>query len=157
MTPAIRLLRQQAVEHQVLRYRPGKDRHARGIEAAGKLGLPPELVYKTLLLRGDDGRLAVGILPVNRQLDLKRMARALVLRKLVLADAAEARRSSGYVPGGISPLAQKRRLVTLIDVSAEALEILYVSAGRRGLEIGLAPAELQRLTGARFLPIAQPA
>jgi Cys-tRNA(Pro)/Cys-tRNA(Cys) deacylase len=112
-------------------------------------------MFKTLVTKLDDGRLAVGIVPVDRQLDLKALARALAARRADMADPAEAQRATGYVVGGISPLGQKRQLPTALDQSALDHDTIYVSAGRRGLEIILAPTDLQRLTDATIASLAR--
>ena len=155
MTPAIDLVRRQGIEHRVHRYRHDEQAESWGLEAAQKLGLSAGQVFKTLVVQSESGRLAVGLVPVDARLDLKKMARALGVKKLAMADAGLVQRSTGYVLGGVSPLGQKKRLETVIDASAEALQTLFVSAGRRGLEIELAPADLQRLTGARLADIRQ--
>lgn len=155
MTPAITLARQRRVTHQVHEYLHDPGAASYGLEAADKLGLPPGQVFKTLVVQLDSGKLAVGVLPVDRQLNLKRMARALDAKKASMADKDAVQRSTGYVLGGVSPLGQKKRLPTVIDASAEQLDALYVSAGRRGLEISLAPADLAVLTGARFATLCE--
>lgn len=118
-----------------------------GVEAAEALGLPPEQVFKTLLTRVD-GRLVVGIVSVSEQLDLKALAAAVGGRKAALADPTDAERATGYVVGGISPVGQRRRHPTVLDDSALAFDLVYVSGGRRGLDLGLAPDDLVRVTGA---------
>jgi Cys-tRNA(Pro)/Cys-tRNA(Cys) deacylase len=118
-----------------------------GLEAADALGLPPEQVFKTLLTTVD-GRLVVGIVPVTGQLDLKAVAAAVGGKRAAMAEPAEAERATGYVVGGISPVGQRRRLATVLDDSALLLETVYVSGGRRGLDLGLSPADLARVTGA---------
>jgi Cys-tRNA(Pro)/Cys-tRNA(Cys) deacylase len=118
-----------------------------GLEAADALGLPPEQVFKTLLT-AVDGRLVVGIVPVTGQLDLKAVAAAVGGKRAAMAEPAEAERATGYVVGGISPVGQRRRLATVLDDSALLLETVYVSGGRRGLDLGLSPADLARVTGA---------
>jgi Cys-tRNA(Pro)/Cys-tRNA(Cys) deacylase len=123
-----------------------------GLEAAELLGLDPEQVLKTLFTRVD-GRLVVGIVPVSAQLDLKAVAAAVGGKRAVMADPADAERATGYVVGGISPGGQKRRHPTVLDASALAFETVYVSGGRRGLDLGLAPADLVRVTGATTAPI----
>ncbi|MFW6345913.1 MAG: Cys-tRNA(Pro) deacylase, partial [Halomonas sp.] len=142
MTPAIRALEQAGVDFSVAEYAHDSRSPAYGEEAAVALGLSPEVVFKTLIARLDDGRLAVAMVPVSGQLDLKAMARAAGARKARLAEAEEAERATGYVVGGISPLGQKRRLPAYLDASAEALPAIHVSGGRRGLEIRLAPGDL---------------
>jgi Cys-tRNA(Pro)/Cys-tRNA(Cys) deacylase len=125
-----------------------------GLEAAQALGLDPARVFKTLFV-SVDGRLVVGIVPVSAQLDLKAVAAAVGGKKAVMADPADAERASGYVVGGISPLGQKRPHPTVVDESALEWDAVYVSGGRRGLDLGLAPADLVRLTDARTAAIAR--
>lgn len=125
-----------------------------GLEAARALGLDPARVFKTLFV-SVDGRLVVGIVPVSAQLDLKAVAAAVGGKKAVMADPADAERASGYVVGGISPLGQKRPHPTVVDESALGWDTVYVSGGRRGLDLGLAPADLVRLTDARTAAIAR--
>ncbi len=126
-----------------------------GIEAAARLGLTPGRIFKSLIVEAD-GRLACAVVPVSGELDLKRFAAALGVRRAVLADPVEAERTTGYVLGGISPLGQRRLLPTIVDRSAEALPTIFVSAGRRGLQIELAPAALLALTGGRYADIRRP-
>jgi Cys-tRNA(Pro)/Cys-tRNA(Cys) deacylase len=151
-TPATALLTGQEVDHRLHGYRHGSGA-AYGPEAAELLGLDPARVFKTLVA-DVDGHLAVGIVPVSASLDLKALAAALGGRRARMAEVGAAQRATGYVAGGISPLGQKKRLPTVLDASAEALPTLFCSAGRRGLEVELAPADLVRLTGARYAPIA---
>ncbi|MBK9741322.1 MAG: Cys-tRNA(Pro) deacylase [Actinobacteria bacterium] len=125
-----------------------------GLEAAAALGLEPDTVFKTLLTMVD-GAPVVGIVPVSTTLDLKALAAVLGGRRCEMADGATAARLTGYVIGGISPIGQKRRLPTVIDASAEHLATMYVSGGRRGFDIGLAPTDLRSVTDARFEPIAR--
>jgi Cys-tRNA(Pro)/Cys-tRNA(Cys) deacylase len=124
-----------------------------GLEASEALGVPPERVFKTLVA-AVDGSLAVGVVPVHRQLDLKALAAAVGGKKAVLAEVAAAERATGYVAGGISPVGQKRRLPVVIDASALALATMFCSAGRRGLQIEIAPADLVKAAGATVAPIA---
>lgn len=125
-----------------------------GLEAAAAMSVPPEQVFKTLLVTGDSG-LAVGVVPVDRQLDLKAVAAALGLKKVAMAQPADAERSTGYVVGGISPIGQRKALPTVIDSSALDLERVYVSGGRRGLDISLSPADLVTATRAQVASIAR--
>lgn len=125
-----------------------------GLEAAEALGLDPDRVLKTLLA-DVDGRLVVGIVPVSRQLDLKALAAAAGGKKAGMADRAAAERATGYVVGGISPLGQRRPHPTVVDESALSYDLVYVSGGRRGLDIGLSPGDLVRLTAATTAAIAR--
>ena len=155
MTPAIKTLEKAGVAFETASYEHDPRRPAYGEEAAEALGLPAETVFKTLLARLDDGRLAMAIVPVPGQLDLKALARAAGARKARRAEPVEAERATGYVVGGISPLGQKKRLPAFIDDSAEALARFHVSGGRRGLELALAPGDLARLLSATFAPLAR--
>jgi len=147
MTPAILAARQAKVPHTVHAYAHDPRSASYGEEAAVKLGLPMERVFKTLVVALDGRELAVAVVPVSGKLDLKLCAAALDGKKCEMAPRADAERATGYVLGGISPLGQKKRLRTVIDASAEACATVFVSAGRRGLEIELAPADLLALTG----------
>lgn len=126
-----------------------------GREAADALGLDPDEVFKTLLAMVD-GRAVVGIVPVSGSLDLKALAAAAGGRRAEMADAATAQRLTGYVLGGISPIGQKRALPTFVDDTAEVLDMVYVSGGRRGFDIGLAPADLLSITGGSYASIGRP-
>jgi Cys-tRNA(Pro)/Cys-tRNA(Cys) deacylase len=125
-----------------------------GEEAAEALGVPPERVFKTLLAEVD-GQLTVAVVPVAGSLDLKALAAATGGKRAAMADPAAAERATGYVRGGISPLGQRRRLPTVLDASAEDHATVYVSAGRRGLEVELSPLVLAALTGATPAAIAR--
>ena len=155
MTPAIHAAKRAALTFQVHAYVHDPRATAYGEEAATALGLPPERVFKTLVVSLEGSGLAVAVVPVSGLLDMKRCAAVLGAKKCEMADKGDAERATGYVPGGISPLGQKRRLRTLIDASARAFPTLYVSAGRRGLEIELAPEDLARLTGGTFADISR--
>src|SRR5580698_4991134 len=124
-----------------------------GLEASDALGVPPERVFKTLVAAVDGGSLAVGVVPVHRQLDLKALAAAVGGKKAALAEVAAAERATGYVAGGISPVGQKRRLPVVVDSSAVAFTTVFCSGGRRGLEIELAPADLVRAANATVASI----
>ncbi|HEY5852714.1 MAG TPA: Cys-tRNA(Pro) deacylase [Aldersonia sp.] len=151
-TPATRVLAQARIEHVVFRYPHDPSTQAFGEEAVdaliGEVGAEPAQVFKTLVVELSDAKLAVAVLPVPRRMSLKAVAAALGAAKASMADPAKAERSSGYVTGGISPLGQRRVLPTVIDASVNDWDRVYCSAGRRGLEIGLAPADLVQLTGA---------
>lgn len=153
-TPAVTVVALAGVSYELHRYDHDPDEDAYAAEAADALGVPPERLFKTLVAALDD-RPVVAIVPLSAKLDLKALAAALGGRRAVMAHPVEAERVTGYVVGGISPLGQKRRLPTVIDASAEAWETIYVSAGRRGLELELAPADLARLAGGRIAPIGR--
>ena len=129
-----------------------------GLEAAAALGVDPAVVLKTLVVRvaglARHSGLAVALVPVAETLDLKAAAQAFGQKKATLAPPADAQRSSGYVTGGISPVGQRTALPTVIDASAAGLDRVYVSGGRRGLDVSLAPRDLAVLTGATFAPVA---
>ncbi|SHG45658.1 Cys-tRNA(Pro) deacylase [Streptoalloteichus hindustanus] len=152
-TPATALLAKQRVPHELHAYEHDPRHDSYGTEAAEALGLRPERVFKTLVAEVD-GRLTVGVVPVVRQLDLKALAAAVGGKKAKMAAVADAERATGYVAGGISPLGQKKRLPLVVDVTARDFETIFCSAGRRGLEVELAPADLVRLTGAVVAAIA---
>ncbi len=155
MTPAIKLAEKAGIDFETHHYDHDPNHPSYGEEAAQKLGVEAERVFKTLVISLDSRRLAVAVVPVVSKLDLKAAAKALGGKRAVMAEAAEVERATGYVLGGVSPLGQKRRLTTLIDSSAETLLSLFVSAGRRGLEIELAPADLCRLLDAAYAPLAK--
>lgn len=125
-----------------------------GLEAAEALGVEPDRVFKTLMV-SLDGRLVVGIVPVTGQLDLKALARALGGAKAAMADIAAAERATGFVAGGISPVGQKRAHPTALDETATLFDTVFVSGGRRGLDVELSPSDLVRLTGAVLAPIGR--
>lgn len=150
MTPAIELLRKRAIRHEIHEYAHDPEHSSYGLEAAEKMGVSPRRVFKTLVASLDEKALLVAIVPVNTQLDLKALARAAGGKKARMAAADDVQRSTGYVLGGVSPLAQKRRLRSFIDQSARQHDTIYISAGRRGLEVELAPDSLGRLLGAEF-------
>ncbi|MDH6115950.1 Cys-tRNA(Pro) deacylase [Kitasatospora sp. GAS204B] len=146
-TPATVALESAGVPFTVHAYQHDPAAASYGGEAAAALGVDPSRVFKTLVAEVD-GALTVGVVPVAGQLDLKALAAAMGGKRAAMADPAAAERSSGYVRGGISPLGQRKALPTVLDTGALAHPTIYVSAGRRGLEVELAPADLLRLTGA---------
>lgn len=154
MTPAVDVLVAAAVEHVVRTYShdPGAD--SWGLEAAEALGVDPDSVFKTLIADIEGVGLAVGVVPVTTTLDLKALARASGGKRGSMAAVGEAERSSGYVAGGISPFGQKRRLPTFVDETCELWDVMFVSGGRRGLDIGVSPGDLVALTDAIVAPIA---
>lgn len=154
MTPAVVAVRRAGVQHRIHEYQHDPAAPSYGLEAAEKLGVDPARVYKTLVARVD-GAFVVGIVPVDRSLDLKALADAAGGKRAEMAEPRDAERVTGYVAGGISPLGQKRRLRTVVDESANLFETVFVSAGRRGLELELSPADLIRLTQATTSPISR--
>jgi Cys-tRNA(Pro)/Cys-tRNA(Cys) deacylase len=159
-TRAIDAARRAGVTHTVHEYahdaRSSLREGGRGyaLEAVEALGIDAARVFKTIVV-SVDGRLALAVVPADSEVDLKLVADALGGRRAVVAAAAEAEKATGYVLGGISPLGTRRPLPVVLDASAEAFPTIHVSAGRRGLEIELAAADLVRLTSGRFAPIAR--
>jgi len=151
-TPATVLLGKHKVPHQVHEYEHDPKAASYGTEASELLGLPAERVFKTLVAEVD-GALTVGVVPVSGQLDLKALAAAAGGKKAKMAEVAAAERATGYVAGGISPLGHRKRLRVVVDSSATSYETIFCSAGRRGLEIELAAADLIRLADAIVAPI----
>lgn len=152
-TPATAALVKHKVAHTLHAYDHNAKHESYGLEAAEALGVDPARVFKTLVAEVD-GKLTVGVVPVTGQLDLKALAAAVGGKRARMADAAAAQRATGYVLGGISPLGQRGRLPLVIDESASGFGTVFCSAGRRGLEMELAPADLIRLTSAVVAPIA---
>lgn len=157
MTPAITAAKRAAIAFTVHEYAHDPASASYGEEAAEALGVDPRRVFKTLLamLDGDPRRLVVAIIPVTCRLDLKALAAAARAKKAEMAQAPDAERATGYVVGGISPLGQKRRLPTYLDSSASDFGTIHVSAGRRGLEIELAPGDLAALTNAHLVAVGR--
>ena len=153
-TPATLALERAGISFTQHHYSHDPGAPSYGLEAAEQLGLDPAAVFKTLLAEVD-GRLVVAIVPVSGQLDLKALASAVGGKRARMADPAVAERTTGYVVGGISPLGQKKRLPTVVDDSVRSLESVYVSGGKRGLDLGLAPADLVRLLDAVLAPVGR--
>ncbi len=152
-TPALVILQRSGVDFSVHTYAHDPAAESFGMEAAEALDLDPATVFKTLLAEVD-GASTVAIVPVTGQLDLKGLAAARGGKRARMMEVAAAERLTGYVAGGISPLGQRKALPTVIDTSAEGLATIYVSGGQRGLDIGIAPADLLRLTAATYAPIS---
>lgn len=152
MTPAVVALEAAGITHKIHEYERGDDLHDFGREAAMALGLDQDQVFKTLVVVADD-EMVVAVVPVSCQLSMKRIAAAMGSKKAAMCDPAAAERSSGYVVGGISPIGQRRRLRTVIDESAELFDSIYVSGGRRGMDIELAPGDLIAILDAVVAPI----
>lgn len=153
-TPATVALSAAGIAFEVRAYEHDPRTTSYGLEAAEALDVDPARVFKTLLA-SLDGSLVVGIVPVTGQLDLKALARALSGSKAVMADVAAAERATGYVAGGISPVGQKRRHRSVVDSTALDFPTVYVSAGRRGLDMEIAPADLVEVTGAIVAPVGR--
>lgn len=155
-TPAVRALEEAGTPFVAHPYTHDPAAPSYGLEAAEALGVDPGRVYKTLLAQTDRREahgLVVAVVPVSGQLDLKALAAAVGVKRASMADPALAERVTGYVVGGISPLGQRRALLTVVDDSVLAHETILVSGGRRGLDLELTPADLQRLTAATVAPI----
>src|SRR6478609_3932286 len=152
-TLAILAAEKAGIRFSVLEYPHDPDAASYGLEAAEALGVEPASVFKTLVAAIDGSRLVVAIIPVSARLNLKALAAVARGKRAEMADPAAAERATGYVLGGISPLGQRRRLPTFLDSSALDQATIHVSAGRRGLEIALAPADLTRLTAATTAPL----
>jgi ybaK/ebsC protein len=148
-TPATVAVARAGIEHRLHEYDHDPAAPAYGLEAAEKLGVDPARVFKTLVTEVD-GRLVVAVVPVAASLSLKALAVAAGGRKAVMAEPVAAERATGYVVGGISPLGHRKRLPVFLDESMPAHATVLVSAGRRGLDVELAPADLARLAGATF-------
>lgn len=154
MTPAVNYLKKQRADFTLHRYQHDPKHPSFGLEAAEKLNFEPDRVFKTLVVQIDNQELVVAIVPVNRQLTLKALARHLKVKKIAMADGKAVESATGYVLGGVSPLAQKKRLRTVIDESCQRWPSLLVSGGRRGLEIELTPAALIALCRAESASIS---
>jgi len=155
MTPAINTAKQAEINFRIHQYKHDTSVNSYGEEAAEKMGVNPGRVFKTLVVSHGDAELAVAVLPVSYQLDLKLFAKATGTKKVTMADKKIVEKVTGYVLGGVSPIGQKKRLTTVIDRSAMDFKTIFVSAGRRGLEIELAPHDLCSLTDGHFASICK--
>jgi len=155
MTPGIYAARKAKIAHQIHEYLHDPSSDSYGLEAAEKLGVPENRDFKTLVVSLDNKALPVGVIPVSSMLSMKLMAKAAGAKKATMATRSDVERATGYVLGGVSPLGQKKRLETIIDSSARNCSTVYVSAGRRGLEIELNPNDLVRLVNGVFAEICQ--
>lgn len=155
MTPGIKLAEKAKIPHRVHEYIHDPSSASYGLEAAEKLGVAAAKVFKTLVVSLDNKTLVVGVVPVASMLSMKLIAKAAVAKKAVMAEPSDVERSTGYVLGGVSPLGQKKRLKTFIDASAKEHATIFVSAGRRGLEIELSPEDLAQLVNGVFADISQ--
>ena len=157
MTPAVKAAERAGISITLHEYAHDPNNTAFGLEAAEALGLDPKSVFKTLLvaLDADHRRLAVAVVPVAGQLDLKAMATACRVKRVEMADPAQAQRATGYLVGGISPIGQKKKLPTVVDQTAAGFEKIYVSGGRPGLDIGNVPDDLLAICSASWAPIGR--
>ncbi len=155
MTPGIDAACKAGISHSIHEYEHDPSSAGYGNEAAKKMGIDPARVFKTLVVTIDGKMLAVGVVPVTGMLSMKLIAKAAGGKKASMTDPQEVQRRTGYVLGGVSPLGQKNKLKTFIDASSEVFDTIYVSAGRRGLEIELSPEDLARLTGGQLVPLQQ--
>ena len=141
MTPCINTLKKKKVAHTIHKYKHDPKSKSYGLEAVEMLGLDKNRVFKTLVVLADE-QLAVAIVPVSSKLNFKCFAKAMDVKKVKMAEVSKVENSTGYILGGVSPIGQKKRLKTLIDSSAKDFENIFVSAGRRGLEVELKPDDL---------------
>lgn len=155
MTPAIKFLQKAKVNFKTHEYSHDPAAESYGLEAAEKMGVNATCVFKTLVIILDTKDYAVAVIPVSDMLSLKHIAKAAGAKKAAMADKLDVERITGYVLGGVSPLGQKKYLKTFIDESAQCCSSVFVSAGRRGMEIELSPQDLQYQTKAIFAPLKQ--
>ena len=149
MTPAIRLLKKQKIAHEIHEYHHDPARTDFGAEAAEALGIDGQQIFKTLLVT-DGAAHYVAVIPVDERLNLKKVAAHFKAKKLAMTDPKDAERITGYIVGGISPIAQKKRLKTVIHSGAQAFELIYISGGRRGCDIAIRPDNLVQVLDAGF-------
>lgn len=154
MTPATRLLDQHAVDYRLHSYEHTAANSDYGIDASAQLGVPAERVFKTLVAELDSHELVVAIVPVSGRLHMKSLANAAGAKKAFMAERTKVEKTTGYVLGGVSPLGQKKTLRSFIDESALGFDTIFISGGRRGLEIEIAPRALADMLAAAFVAIA---
>lgn len=150
MTPAINLAKKNKIHYSIHEYTHDPLVQSYGTEASQKLGIKEERVFKTLVVELQDKSLAIAVIPVSSMLNMKQMAKAMNAKKCTMADKFDVERTTGYILGGVSPLGQKKLLKTVINISAKEFETIFISGGRRGLDIELSPLDLQKLTRASF-------
>jgi Cys-tRNA(Pro)/Cys-tRNA(Cys) deacylase len=155
MTPAINLAKKLKIAHTVHEYPHDPDSDSYGLEAAEELQVDPARVFKTLIVRIDTGELVVAVIPVASMLSMKLVAKVVGAKKAEMASKSDAERSSGYVLGGISPMGQRKKLNTIIQITAQSFPTIYVSAGRRGLEIELSPEDLRKAVNGKYAEVCQ--
>jgi len=155
MTPAIKALEKAKAEFNIHEYNHDPAAESYGLEASEKLGVNATQVFKTLVVMLDAKEFAVGVIPVSAMLSMKHIAKAASAKKAAMADKLDVARISGYVLGGVSPFGQKKFLKTFVDASAQTHPSIYVSAGRRGLEVEVAPDVFKNLLRATFVDLTQ--
>lgn len=155
MTPAIKKAKQAKIKFKIHEYEHDQNYPSYGEEAAKKLKISPNQVFKTLVVQLDHRELEVAVVPVSKQLDLKLFSQSLAAKKSKMANKGDVERVTGYVLGGVSPLGQKKNLITVIDQSALEYETIFVSAGKRGLEIELSPKDLTQLSDGKTALISK--
>lgn len=155
MTPAVKLAQQSGIEFTLHEYDHDPREPSYGLEAASRLDIDPQRVFKTLVVSLTDNTLAVAIIPVDKRVSMKKVASALGCKKVTMAAPDKVQNSTGYVLGGISPLGQQRKLPTVLDLSAKQYKSIFVSAGKRGLEIELSPYDLLHLCDAQCADLSQ--
>lgn len=155
MTPAINLIKKLGISHTLHKYKHEPGSNSYGLEAAEKLKLNPDQVFKTLVVEIDGNTLAVAIIPVTTMLNMKNIAQACGAKKAQMADPKRVEKTTGYILGGVSPLGQKKKLLTVIDSSAHDFSTIFISAGRRGLDIEIQPQDLANVTEADFSKIRE--
>lgn len=155
MTPAVNSLKKAKISYTLHSYDHDPKSGAYGEEAAQKLNISFDRLFKTLVVSVEDGAFMTALVPVSKQLDLKKWVKAMGSKKAKMAEKQDVERVTGYVLGGVSPLGQKKKLATAMDISARNFDTIFVSAGRRGLQIEISPKDLARLTQAVFLDISR--
>ena len=150
MTPAINCLKKAKIKYQIHQYEHDPNSKAYGEEAAEKLNISFDQIFKTLVISVDNKNLSVALVPVSKQLDLKAFVKVIGSKRAKMADKKEVERATGYILGGVSPIGQKKKLITIIDSSALKFNTIYVSAGRRGMQIEISPKDLGSQTRAIF-------
>jgi len=153
MTPAINMAKKAKIAFDIHSYTHDPSIQSYGSEASEKMGISPERVFKTLVVLIDAKQMVVAVIPVSSMLSMKLIAKAAGGKKAEMANGADVERSTGYILGGVSPLGQKKSLKTFIDSSAKNFSTIFVSAGRRGLEIELSPQDLAKLTNGEIVSL----
>jgi Cys-tRNA(Pro)/Cys-tRNA(Cys) deacylase len=155
MTPAVNHLKKAKIKHRIHSYDHDPKSNAYGEEAAEKLNISFDRIFKTLIVSVDDEKFMTALVPVSKHLDLKELVKTTGSKKAKMAEKQDVERMTGYILGGVSPIGQKKSLATVMDISALNFDTIYVSAGRRGLQIELSPQDLASLTHAIYFEISR--